>query len=88
MSTTTPSTNKQVYKVLPLVTDVEFTEGVSSKSGNAYLVGAVYIKSALSDSPIRLGFEYIDPNTRELIKLSIKRFADEQTDDFAKDIKE
>lgn len=85
--TSSPSPDKKVYKALPIVADVEFTAGISKKSGNEYLVGAVLIKSTVSDTPIRLSFEYIDANTRELIKLSLDKFLTEQTEEFAEDIK-
>jgi hypothetical protein len=85
--TSSPSPDKKVYKALPIVADVEFMSGISKKSGNEYLIGHVNIKSPISDTPIRLGFEYIDPNTRELIKLSLDKFLTEQTEEFAEDIK-
>lgn len=68
----------------PIVQSVEFLEGVSAKTGNKYLVGALYLKSPISDTPLRIGFDYIDPNTQALIKKSIEEFAGDQTADFKK----
>lgn len=66
----------------PIVQSVEFLEGVSAKTGNKYLVGALYLKSPISDTPLRIGFDYIDPNTQALIKKSIEEFAGDQAKDF------
>ncbi len=66
----------------PVVQSVEFLEGVSAKTGNKYLVGALYLKSPISDTPLRIGFDYIDPNTQALIKKSIEEFAADQAKDF------
>lgn len=68
----------------PIVQAVEFLEGVSAKTGNKYLVGALYLKSPVSDTPLRIGFDYIDPNTQALIKKSIEEFAGDQAEDFKK----
>lgn len=68
----------------PLVQSVEFLEGTSTKTGNKYLVGALYLRSPISDTPIRVGFDYLDPNTQALIKMAMEKFAGDQTADFKK----
>lgn len=77
---------KTTINATPLVEKVEFSVGVSQKTGNAYVVGACYIKSPISDTPIRLGFDYIDANTQELIKMAADKFGADQKQDFNKDI--
>lgn len=72
----------------PLVENVEFIEGVSQKTGNAFLVGALYLKSPISETPIRIAFDYLDDNTRALIKMAIKKYGDAQVDDFKKGIED
>ena len=64
----------------PLVQSVEFLEGTSTKTGNKYLVGALYLRSPISDTPIRIGFDYLDPNTQALME----KFAGDQAADFKK----
>lgn len=77
---------KTTINATPLVQKVEFNVGVSQKTGNAYVVGACFIKSPISEAPIRLGFDYIDPNTQELIKMAADKFGADQEREFAKDI--
>lgn len=83
--TTAPSNNKKVTNATQLVDKLEFTEGISAKSGNPYLVGALYIESPISDEPIRLSFEYIDANTRALIKMAIDKSNKDAITDFQSD---
>lgn len=80
MSDTTTAPEKRIINATAIVDKLEFTEGISKKSGNQYFIGALHIKSPISDTPIRLGFEYIDPNTTALVKLAIDKMnkADEK----------
>lgn len=77
---------KKVINALPIVTEVEFLSGISKKSGNEYLIGHVSIKSPISDSPIRLGFEYIDPNTRGLLQMAFEKFSKDVKEEFAQEL--
>lgn len=76
--------DRKRISVLPIVENVEFMFGTSQKTGNEYVVGSLELKSPISDTPIRIAFDYIDPNTRELIKLSIEKYQSEERDKFAK----
>lgn len=84
---TAPSTDKKTISALSITADVQFTSGISAKSGNEYLVGAVLINSPISDTPIRLGFEYIDPNIRALLKMAFDKIADDAQAEFAAGVK-
>lgn len=77
------SSEKQVFNITPLLDRVEITKGISSKTGNAYVVGAVYIKSPVSDTPLRISLDYIDPNTRALIDLALDKFNEAEKAAFA-----
>ena len=66
--------DKQNINATALVDNFEIIVGKSKKSGNEYLVGSLYIKSPISETPIRLNLDYIDDNTRELLKMAIKKF--------------
>lgn len=88
MSETTASPEKKVINGLAVLEGIEFVSGISKKSGNEYLIGSVYIKSPLSEKPIKLGFEYIDDNVRELIKLSLDKFITSESQEFAKGLKD
>ena len=75
---------KQIINATALLDKLEFIIGVSAKSGNEYLVGSCYVKSPISETPIRLSFDYIDDNTRELLKMAIQKFNTQAQDDFKK----
>lgn len=81
------SSEKTIINATPLIDRLELTTGVSAKTGNAYTVGAVYLKSPISDTPIRIGLDYIDPNTRELLKMAVDKFNVDEKADFAADVK-
>ena len=78
--------DKQNINATALVDNFEIIVGKSKKSGNEYLVGALYIKSPISETPIRLNLDYIDDNTRELLKMAIKKFNVQAQKDFKEGI--
>ena len=78
--------DKQNINATALVDKFELIIGKSKKSGNEYLVGTVYIKSPISDTPIRLSLDYIDDNTRELLKMAVKKFNIQAQEEFKEGI--
>ena len=78
--------DKQNIIATALVDNFEIIVGKSKKSGNEYLVGSLYIKSPISETPIRLNLYYIDENTRELLKMAIKNFNFQAQNDFKEGI--
>lgn len=78
--------DKHNINVTALVDNFEIIVGKSKKSGNEYLVGSLYIKSPISETPIRLNLDYIDDNTRELLKMAIKKFNVQTQKDFKEGI--
>ena len=78
--------DKQNINATALVDNFKIIVGKSEKSGNEYLVGSLYIKSPISETPIRLNLDYIDDNTRELLKMAIKKFNVQAQEDFKKGI--
>lgn len=63
--------DKQNINATALVDNFNIILGKSKKTGNDYLVGSLFIKSPISDTPIRLNLDYIDDNTRELLLRSL-----------------
>lgn len=84
----TPTIEKRNYKATELLESLDFVVGISKKTGNPYLIGSVNIKSPISSTPIRLGFEYIDPNTAELIKMALSKLSVETTEKANKEFQE
>lgn len=78
--------DKQNINATALVDNFEIIIGKSKKTGNDYLVGSLYIKSPISNTPIRLNLDYIDDNTRELLKMAIKKFNAQAQSDFKEGI--
>lgn len=78
--------DKQNINATALVDKLEFIVGNSKKTGNEYLVGALYVKSPISDTPLRLSFDYIDDNVRELLKMAIKKFNVQAQEEFKEGI--
>ena len=78
--------DKQNINATALVDKLEFIVGNSKKTANEYLVGALYVKSPISNTPIRLNLDYIDDNTRELLKMAIKKFNAQAQSDFKEGI--
>lgn len=78
--------DKQNINATALVDKFEIIIGKSKKTGNDYLVGSLYIKSPISNTPIRLDLDYIDDNTRELLKMAIKKFNAQAQSDFKEGI--
>ena len=78
--------DKQNINATALVDNFEIIVGKSKKSGNEYLVGSLYIKSPISETPIRLNLDYIDDNIRELLKMAIKKFNVQAQKDFKEGI--
>ena len=78
--------DKQNINATALVDNFEIIVGKSKKSGNENLVGSLYIKSPISETPIRLNLDYIDDNTRELLKMAIKKFNVQAQNDFKEGI--
>lgn len=81
MTTTTQSNYKKI-NATHLVDNLTFLDGVSAKTGNSYLLPTLELKSPISDTPIRLEFKYIDPNTTALIKMALEKYASEAKEDF------
>lgn len=54
-----------------LVDKLEFLDGISPKTNNPYLLPTLYLRSPVSDTPIRLEFKYIDPNVSALLRLKL-----------------
>ncbi len=65
-----------------LIDKLELLDGVSEKTGNPYLIPTLYLKSPISDTPIRLEFKYIDANTVELIRLGLRQDNEKSVNDF------
>ena len=78
--------DKQNINATALVDNFEIIVGKSKKTGNDYLVGLLFIKSPISDTPIRLNLDYIDDNTRELLKMAVKKFNVQAQNDFKEGI--
>ena len=78
--------DKQNINATALVDKFEIIIGKSKKTGNDYLVGSLYIKSPISNTPIRLNLDYIDDHTRELLKMAIKQFTAQAQSDFKEGI--
>lgn len=78
--------DKQNINATALVDKFEIIIGKSKKTGNDYLLGSLYIKSPISNTPIRLNLDYIDDNTRELLKMAIKKFNAQAQSDFKEGI--
>lgn len=70
----------------PLIEKLELLDGVSAKTGNPYLLPTLYLKSPISDTPIRLEFKFIDPNVTELIRLKLKELHAADVKDFKEDV--
>lgn len=90
MSNNNPPTTKN-YKLINgsgIIEKLEFMDGVSSKTGNAYLIPALYIKSPVSDQPLRLEFSYIDPNVSALLRMALEKDQTKEIDDFLTEVKE
>ena len=77
-----PTPTKRTILANAIFESLEFTIGVSQKTGNKYLVGNTKIKSPISDTPIRLGFEYIDPNTAALIEMALEKLDEKDMAEF------
>lgn len=69
-----------------LIDKLELLDGVSEKTKNPYLIPTLYLKSPISDTPIRLEFKFIDANTVELIRLGLKQDNEKSVNDFKEGI--
>lgn len=79
---------RKIINATSIIDKLEFTEGISKKSGNPFFLGTLYVKSPISDTPIRLDLEYPDDNTAALVKLAIKNDQDEEVAAFGEGIKD
>lgn len=82
------SAEKEIINATPLIERLEFTKGVSKKTSNPYLVGAVFIKSPISDTPLRIGLDYINDNDRALIEMAVKKLNAAEQDNFKEGIED
>lgn len=79
---TSPEPNYKKINATHLVDNFTLLDGVSQKTGNSYLLPTLELKSPISDTPIRLEFKYVDPNTTGLIKMALEKYASEQLQEF------
>ena len=81
--TTTPKTDQKIIDATSIVDSLKFRTGVSAKTGNPYIIGTLYIKTARGRA---YGFDlkYIDENGEAQIEdaLEAQESNDADREDF------